>query len=151
MGKGADNIETIASALADFQANDTSKQQAGLEAMKTPDARVKYNAQVLDKTNELNQLTRTMILNNICYLDSVIDIFKKMRDSSNPPSAKKIYRPEEAHLDFLYAFKSAIYKKKLDEGYKSKVDVEKIVKDFDAAITKSLSANKGGISNTITD
>lgn len=141
MGSGTDNIETIAMALADYQANGTAKQQTHLESMKTPETRLKYSAQVIDKTNELNQNVRVMIVNNICYLDSILSILRNTRNATNSSLKAKSFRTNEEHLKYLYYFKTTAYKKKLDEGYKSDVKVDATLKQLDDAINRSLTAN----------
>ena len=138
MGSGGDNIETLGNALADYQAKSTAKQIATLEAMKTPDSRAKYNAAALDKTNELNRNIRAMIVNNICYLDSMLVLFHKTHDQTkntlNEADKKKI----DPLIEYLNNFSTARYKKKLEEGYKSSVKIDDILKEFDTALAKKL-------------
>lgn len=127
MSKEGDNILSIASALAEYQEFSGGKQMAQMQAMKTPQSRLNEAAKKIEQLNQTNKGLREMVAQNICILDMLLVQFKQTYNLML--EKKKDGVPDPFHL-YIIKFSSAPYSQKLKEGYDSKVDLRKILRDY---------------------
>lgn len=127
---GIDNLSTIALAVGDYQANAGNRKLEQLQAMKTPQTRAAYIAKKVEETRALNRQIRTMIQNNLCYCQQTLSFYRKSFDSMSAMIDKN--QKPDPFLKYIYDFDLQPFRKKLDEGYESKEDLDLILKDFES-------------------
>jgi|GEM_PF-738393 len=129
---GVDNIETIALAVQDYHRTSTEKEVKMLQSMKTPESRIKEMTRKIEIMKKLNRQLRSMIRSSICYLDSMLNLY---RNTYKAMSYNKPDKKPDQFLTYIYNFKTKPLKTKLHEGYTSKVDVDQILKEFECMLT----------------
>ncbi len=127
---GVDNLSTIALAVGDYQANAGSKKLEQLQAMKTPQTRSIYIAKKIEETRAINKQIRTMIQNNLCYTQQTLTFYRKSFDDLASKLDKN--QKPDPFLQFIYNFDLHPYRKKFDEGYESRENLEKVLQDFES-------------------
>ncbi len=129
---GVDNIETIALAVQDYQKYSSEKEIKMLQSMKTPQARITEMTRKLEQLKNLNRKLRVMLRSSICYLDSILSLY---RTTYRAMSYNKSDKKPDIFLEYIYNFKTKPIKQKLTDGYNSEVNIEKIIKEFECMLT----------------
>jgi len=128
MGGEGDNILSIASAMADYQQYAGQQNMAQMQGMKTPQSRINEVTRKIEQLNQTNKGIRELIANNICILDMLLNQYKQ---TYNTLLEKKAADKPDPYLNYIYKFSSAPFSQKLKEGYASRVDLKKILMEFE--------------------
>lgn len=128
MGGEGDNILSIASALADYQQYSGKQNAAQMQGMKTPQARINEISRKIEQLNQTNKSIRELIASNICILDMLLNQYKQ---TYNTLVDKKAAVQADPYLNYIYKFSSAPFSQKFKEGYASRVELKKILQEFE--------------------